>query len=197
MHNALQEVYEKQNRFTEKDALKKAIAQALKIHSADTVLDKYLQKMWIKRLDAFIDNEIEHFKEAEVMACEKSLSKEVCGIRLNGNIDRIDRTLDGLEVLDYKSGSYPTYTVRTVGKATDFQLEFYYLLAQNEGEVKSCGYYDLKSGNIIREDLLESKLELLYGHLQELQETKVFDFEKTDDLKECTYCPYTALCGRN
>ena len=70
-------------------------------------------------------------------------------------------------------------------------------MAQNEGEVKSCGYYDLKSGKIITEELLENKLELLYGHLRELSETKVFDFEKTDDLKECTYCPYTALCGRN
>ncbi len=196
LHDALQEVYETKSRFTDKEALKKAISQALKSNSADTVLDKYLQKMWIKRLDAFIDNEIERFKEAEVIACEKSLSKEVCGIRLNGNIDRIDRTLEGLEVLDYKSGSYPKYTARTVDKATDFQLEFYYLLAQNEGEVKSCGYYDLKSGKIIREDLLESKLELLYGHLQELRETKNFDFEKTDELKECTYCPYTELCGR-
>ena len=32
--------------------------------------------MWLKRLDSFIDNEIERFKEAEVIACEKSLSKE-------------------------------------------------------------------------------------------------------------------------
>ncbi len=197
LHAALQEVYEKQSRFTDKEALKKAIAQALKKNSADTVLDRYLQKMWLRRLESFIDNEIERFKEAEVIACEKSLSAEVCGIRLQGNIDRIDRTLDGLEVLDYKSGLYPTYTARTVEKATDFQLEFYYLLAKNEGEVKSCGYYDLKSGKIITEDLLESKLELLYGHLQELRETKVFDFEKTEDLKECTYCPYTELCGRS
>jgi len=197
LHNALQDVYEKKNRFSDKDELKKEIATALKENSAGTVLDKYLQKMWLKRLDAFIENEVERFKEVEVMACEKSLSKEVCGIRLNGNIDRIDRTPEGLEVLDYKSGSYPTYTARTLGRATDFQLEFYYLLAQNEGEIKSCGYYDLKSGKIITEDLLEQKLELLYAHLQELTETKVFDFEKTEELKECTYCPYTELCGRS
>ncbi len=197
LHAALQEVYEKQNRFTDKAQLQSAISSALQAHSANTVLDRYLQKMWIKRLDAFIDNELERFKEAEVIACEKSLSKEVCGIRLSGSIDRIDRTLDGLEVLDYKSGSYPTYTLRTLDNAKDFQLEFYYLLAQNEGDVKSCGYYDLKSGKIVTEDLLQNKLELLYKHLQELRETKVFDFEKTDELKECLYCPYTELCGRS
>ncbi len=197
LHAALQHVYEQKSRFSDKEALKKAISEALKLHSAQTVLDKYLQKMWLKRLDAFIGNEIERFKEAEVIACEKSLSTEVCGIRLHGNIDRIDRTPDGLEVLDYKSGAYPTYTARTVENAKDFQLEFYYLLAKNEGEVKSCGYYDLKSGRIIREDLLESKLELLYKHLHELKETKIIDFEKTDELKECSYCPYTQLCGRS
>lgn len=196
LHNALQEVYETKSRFTDKVELRAAIADALKRASAETVLDKYLQKMWIKRLDSFIDNEIERFKEAEVIACEKSLSKEVRGIRIAGNIDRIDRTLEGIEVLDYKSGSYPKYTVRTVDKATDFQLEFYYLLAAQEGEVQSCGYYDLKSGRIIKEDLLEQKLELLYGYLDELKETKVFDFEKTEDIKECTYCPYVELCGR-
>jgi len=196
LHNALQEVYETKSRFTEKEELKSAITQALKRASAQTVLDKYLQKMWIKRLDVFMDNEIERFKDAEVLACEKSFSKEVCGIRLTGNIDRIDRTLDGIEVLDYKSGSYPKYTPRTVDKAKDFQLEFYYLLAQEEGNVQSCGYYDLKSGQIIHEDLLEVKLELLYQYLNELKETKVINFEKTEDLKECTYCPYIELCGR-
>ena len=196
LHDALQEVYETKSRFTDKKELSSAIESALRRASADTVLDKYLQKMWMKRLDVFIDNEIERFKEAEVMACEKSLSKEVCGIRLNGNIDRIDRTLDGLEVLDYKSGKYPSYSAKTVERATDFQLEFYYLLAQHEGEVKSCGYYDLKTGKVITEDLLETKLELLYEHLNALRETKVFDFEKTDELKECTYCPYIQLCGR-
>ena len=196
LHHALQEVYETKSRFTDKLELKAAIADALKRASAQTVLDKYLQKMWIQRLDTFIDNEIERFKEAEVIACEKSLSKEIRGIRLAGNIDRIDRTLEGIEVLDYKSGSYPKYTPRTVDKATDFQLEFYYLLAQEAGDVQSCGYYDLKSGKIIREDLLEQKLELLYGYLDELKETKVFDFEMTEDIKECIYCPYTHLCGR-
>ena len=196
LHDALKDVYEKKNRFNDRKELREAIATALKDNSANTVLDRYLQKLWLKRLDALIDSDLERFKESEVLACEKALSKEVCGIRLNGKIDRIDRTPDGLEVLDYKSGSYPKYTARTVESANDFQLEFYYLLAQNEGEVKSCGYYDLKSGKIVNEELLEEKLELLYRHLQTLRETKLFDFEKTEDIKECRFCPYTHLCGR-
>lgn len=196
LHEALKKVYEEKSRYSDAQELTKAISAALKESAADTVLDRYLQKIWMQRLEPFIASEIERFKEAEVLSCEKTLSAEVCGIRLNGQIDRIDRTLEGLEVLDYKSGNYPVYTARTVDKATDFQLEFYYLLAKNEGEVKACGYYNLKSGKIIPEELLEKKLELLYEHLHQLRETKVFDFEKTDEIKECRFCPYTHLCGR-
>lgn len=196
LHEALKKVYEEKSRYSNVQELTKAISAALKESAADTVLDRYLQKIWMQRLEPFIASEIERFKEAEVLSCEKMLSAEVCGIRLSGQIDRIDRTLEGLEVLDYKSGNYPVYTARTVEKATDFQLEFYYLLAKNEGEVKACGYYDLKNGKIIPEELLEKKLELLYGHLHQLRETKVFDFDKTDEIKECRFCPYTHLCGR-
>ena len=196
LHEALKKVYEEKSRYSNVQELTKAISAALKESAADTVLDRYLQKIWMQRLEPFIASEIERFKEAEVLSCEKTLSAEVCGIRLSGQIDRIDRTLEGLEVLDYKSGNYPVYTARTVEKATDFQLEFYYLLAKNEGEVKACGYYDLKNGKIIPEELLEKKLELLYGHLHQLRETKVFDFDKTDEIKECRFCPYTHLCGR-
>ena len=197
LHDALRDVYEKKSRFTDKLELRQEIALALEENSSNNVLTKYQHKLWMQQLEPFIDNEIERFKEAEVKACELALSKEVNGIKIGGKIDRIDRTLEGLEVLDYKSGSYPKYNIKSVEKATDFQLEFYYLLAQNEGEVNTCGYYDLKTGEIINEDLLERKLELLKEHLTTLKETKHFDFEKTELLKDCQYCPYTYLCGRD
>ena len=197
LHDALRDVYEKKSRFTDKLELRKEIALALEQNSSNNVLSKYQHKLWMQQLEPFIDNEIERFKESEVKACEVTLSKELNGIRIGGTIDRIDRTLEGLEVLDYKSGSYPKYNLKSVEKATDFQLEFYYLLAQNEGEVNTCGYYDLKTGEIINEDLLERKLELLKEHLTHLKETKHFDFEKTELLKDCQYCPYTYLCGRD
>jgi len=197
LHDALRDVYKKKSRFTDKVELTKEIAYALEKNSADNVLNKYQHKLWMKQLEPFIDNEIERFKEAEVKGCEVECTKEVRGIRIGGKIDRIDSTLEGLEVLDYKSGSYPKYTARTVEKANDFQLEFYYLLAQNEGEVKGCAYYDLKTGHIVNEDLLEKKLELLNEHLDVLRETKRFDFEKTEVLKDCLFCPYVYLCGRD
>jgi len=91
---------------------------------------------------------------------QERLEKE----KLAGVIDRIDTTVDGLEVLDYKSGKYATYTLKTLENAKDFQLEFYYLLAGTLGEVTNCGFYDLNRGKIVYEPVLNEKLEKLYTY---------------------------------
>ncbi|MEA3374111.1 MAG: PD-(D/E)XK nuclease family protein [Campylobacterota bacterium] len=196
LHNALRDVYQAESRFTEKEELKEAIFSALQSHNGSTPLDAFLHKLWMRRLDPFVEHEIERFKSAEVLECEVSLKCQIDGMTLAGQIDRIDRTSDGLEVLDYKSGKYPVYSAKTVEKATDFQLEFYYLLAQKKGEVDRCGYYDLKSGKIVYEELLEMKLQLLKEHLNTLQSTKRFDFEQTEDYAACRFCDYVHLCQR-
>lgn len=196
LHHALRDVYRETVRFNNKDALRSSVEQALDFHSGNTPLDGYLNRLWMHRLDHFFASEIERFEAAEVIACEAALTTQVHGMVLTGQVDRIDRTADGLEVLDYKSGKYPIYTARNVENATDYQLEFYYLLAQQKGDVARCGYYDLKSGKIVEEVFLETKLEQLYGHLQQLQNAATTVFDKTDTLSRCRYCDYTHLCGR-
>ena len=128
--------------------------------------------------------------------CEKSLTCNFAGATLGGQIDRIDRYDEKLYVLDYKSGKYPTYTPKTIEKATDFQLEFYYLLASTLGKVSGCGYYDLSSGKIADETLLHEKLERLQTHLTDMLEQKSFSFDKTDDESRCRFCEFVYLCGR-
>ena len=196
LHKALQVVYEKECSYSDVSTLRSAVHSALEESGGHSVLDKYLHKLWMKRLEPFFENEIERFKGVRVEACEKKLSCEVNGIRLYGEIDRIDATVDGLEVLDYKSGKITTYTKRTLENATDFQLEFYYLLTQTIGEVNNCGFYDLNMGKIVYEPLLHEKLEKLSNILDELRETKQFDFEMTDTLSTCAYCAYVHLCNR-
>ena len=196
LHEALKIVYEEKSSFSDIDELKKAVAKALESCSGNSVLDKYLNKLWMKRLEPFFEREIERFREVRVHACEKKLEREVRGIRLAGVLDRIDMTVDGLEVLDYKSGKYMTYTLKTLGGAKDFQLEFYYLLASTLGDVNNCGFYDLNNGKIVYEPLLNEKLDKLYSVLDELRETKHFDFEMTEKFSDCSYCEYAYFCQR-
>ncbi|MEN8146820.1 MAG: PD-(D/E)XK nuclease family protein [Campylobacterota bacterium] len=196
LHEALKIVYEEQNSFSDINELRKAVAKALGQSSGKSVLDRYLNKLWMKRLELFFESEIERFREVRVHSCEKKLEREIRGIKLTGVIDRIDSTLDGLEVLDYKSGKYATYTLKTLENAKDFQLEFYYLLAGTLGEVNNCGFYDLNKGKIVYEPVLHEKLEKLYSLLDELRETRHFDFEMTEKLTDCSYCEYAYLCQR-
>ena len=196
LHKALQIVYEEQQSFSNINALRSAVEKALHESGGRTVLDNYLHKLWMQRLTPFFENEITRFQEVRVHACEKKLECEARGIKLYGEIDRIDSTLDGLEVLDYKSGKYFTYTSRTLENATDFQLEFYHLLASTLGEVTNCGFYDLNKGKIVYEPILYEKLEKLYLLLDELRETKHFVFDKTEKLSDCNYCEYAYLCER-
>jgi len=196
LHKALQIVYEEKQSFSDINALRSAVEKALQESGGRTVLDKYLHKLWMQKLIPFFENEIKRFEEVRVHACEKKLEREINGIKLYGEIDRIDSTLDGLEVLDYKSGKYMTYTKRTLENATDFQLEFYHLLASTLGTVNNCGFYDLNKGKIVYEPILGEKLERLYGLLDELRETKHFNFEKTEKLSDCGYCEYAYICER-
>ena len=130
----------------------------------------------------------------EVVHCEQQFHKELHGITLNGIIDRVDRRDGEYEILDYKSGSYKLYSKNALESATDFQLEFYYLLL--DATTKSVAFYDLKECKIVPEQFLDEKLSRLDEIIKELSETTHFDFEMSDDMKACTYCPYIHLCQR-
>lgn len=196
LHKALEIVYKKYTHFDDISILRKAVSEALKQSEGTSVLDKYLHKLWMQRLEPFFEHEIERFKSARVKACEKSLEREVCGIRLHGVIDRVDTMVDGLEVLDYKSGKYKVTTKRTLESSKDYQLAFYYLLASTLGEVNGCGFYDLNKGKIVYETLIDAKLEKLYELLESLKTTEEISFEMTEKLTDCSYCEFSYLCER-
>ncbi len=208
LHYALRDTYRLQSRYADKEILKHAVSDALQRYSGNTPLDRYLNKLWLRRLDAFFDFEMKRFEKAEVIACEENLKAKVGEMTITGQIDRIDLVAEGLEVLDYKSGNYPLYTARTVDGATDFQLEFYYLLAEQNSAAlhpkfitanpKSirCGYYDLKDGTVKYEELLDVKLKMLEGHLKEMSRAGRLRFDMTGSLGACRYCEYIHLCHR-
>jgi ATP-dependent helicase/nuclease subunit B len=196
LHNALRDVYAARDRFTDAKVLKAAVAQALVSHSGTTELERFLQQLWLKKLEPFFAHEARRFASVRVRACEAAMAMPYAGLTLEGRIDRIDSGPEGLEVLDYKSGSYPVYTAKTVENATDFQLEFYTLLAAQQGKVAYSGYYDLNSGEIVTDALQPRKFALLDEHLATLRDTKHFVFDRTEELSRCRFCPYADLCQR-
>ncbi len=88
------------------------------------------------------------------------------------------------------------YNKNSFTQATDFQLEFYYLLAQGFGNVEYCGFYDLKESKIVAETFLQEKLEILKSHIKDLLAIEEVNFSKCEDLKNCLFCEFKIMCDR-
>lgn len=197
LHDALKNLYTKKTSYGELEVLKKELARELDAVCGKSETEKYLIAMYKKLLEPFCALEIERFAEGwHVLGCEVSLETTFAGVRLVGQIDRIDQNGEDLYVLDYKSGSYPLYTEKTLAEATDFQLEFYYLLARSKGKDIFCGYYDLKESKIVPEPFLQEKLALLEATIKDMLMQERFAFSKCEELKNCIYCDYALVCKR-
>ncbi|ABB43369.1 conserved hypothetical protein [Sulfurimonas denitrificans DSM 1251] len=197
VHKALKELYTKKSSYESLEELRKDLHKEMSCASGESELEGYLMAVQERRMSVFVQNEIKRFAEGYVvLECEKSLSVEFGGMVLNGQIDRIDIKENELYVLDYKTGSYPIYTQKNFTEATDFQLEFYYLLASTLGQVKECGYYDLKESKIVTEPLLSEKLSILGSHVKDLLNIEHLNFSKCEDIKNCQFCEFKIICQR-
>ena len=198
VHAALKELYTYKDSYTNPQELQKDLEKFLDDTSQESELEKYLISLQKKRLKPFATQEVARFKDGwRVAYVEKQLSIPYHGLILEGQIDRVDKRKNEIEVLDYKTGSYTLYkSEKSVHDATDFQLEFYYLLTQGLGNVIGCGFYDLKESKIVPESFFDIKLASLYSHIEDLLHVEEIETKRCEDIKACLYCEYKILCHR-
>ncbi|SFV75938.1 FIG00388203: hypothetical protein [hydrothermal vent metagenome] len=198
IHLALKNLYQKKNRYDDVEMLQNDLYKELDALKGKNEFDKYLINIQKKQLQNFCVNEVKRFALGwSVFACEKVLTTTYAGIEISGQIDRIDIHQDGsFALLDYKTGSYNIYSEKNYKEATDFQLEFYYLLASTLGNVVECGFYDLKENMIVYEKLLHEKLEVLKEHISHLLLLNTIEFTKCEDTANCRFCEYKKICHR-
>jgi len=196
LHQALEMVYHDKKKFVDSDALYLALQKELYIKSEDDAVLRFYVDIWLERLKPFCDYEISRFNEGvEVAYREKELRCDYRGMKLKGSIDRIDSHHDKLYVIDYKSGKIPTTSKKALEGESNFQLQFYFILAGTLGEVEDVYYYDLTNAKLADEALFDEKMIQLEKHLDEMKETKQ-NFTMTDNMKKCEYCPYIKICDR-
>ncbi|MEA1983212.1 MAG: PD-(D/E)XK nuclease family protein [Campylobacterota bacterium] len=197
VHLALKALYTKKNFYSDATLLIKDMNRELDNACGTSELDKYLIALQKKRLVKFAHNEVQRFSQGyRVAHTEELFEVEFHGMTLIGQIDRIDKNGTDVEVLDYKTGNYSLYNKNNFTEATDFQLEFYHLLASGLGSVRACGFYDLKESKIVAEAFLEEKLAILQSHVKDLLLVESIDTKKCEDAKECLYCEYRVMCDR-
>lgn len=123
---------------------------------------------------------------------EKSFTLNIAGIKFFGRIDRIDPLEDGVEIIDYKTGSPKSQKEVDA----DDQVAFYAIAAKEALGLQpnKLTYYFLESGEKIsttrtQEELAEKKIEVA----KVVTEMKEGKFEATPGM-HCTWCDYKDIC---
>ncbi len=197
LHNAMEKIYASCDHYESVDEIKEALSKVLAGDEKSDSMERYAKALWIEKLAPFYENEIARFAQGNrVLYHEKSGEKMVEGIVLAGRMDRIDATLDGLEVLDYKTGSFADTAREPKEEDVDYQISVYALLCEEFGVLSRCGYYDLKTGKILYEQFLELKIAKLKEILKAMAIQKMWVWDMTEEVKHCRYCPYALLCQR-
>ncbi len=197
LHSALKELYANKTHYESLEELRTSTYKHIEALGFKNELERYHMEYYKKALEPFFELEMQRFANGyRVFSVERYVERSFCGMSIGGYIDRIDELNSKLCVIDYKSGNINTYNEKNYANATDFQLEFYYLLASDIKEVSECAFYDLKSMKLVPEPFFEEKLLLLENTIKELLATKEFDFSMCEDEKNCKFCSYKMLCGR-
>ncbi|MCH9813682.1 MAG: PD-(D/E)XK nuclease family protein [Epsilonproteobacteria bacterium] len=196
LHDALKHAYSRKNAYFDSAALLFTIQSQLYQHSANKPMLQYLVDLWMQKLKPFALHEIQRAQEGYIVKeVEKKYTLKIDNFTLIGQIDRVDQKNNYIEVIDYKSGKIPKESKKALESSSNFQLQFYHLLASQTGEVLQSYYYDLNTGQLVEDPYFDLKLDMLYKTLDSLKERE-YNFTMTQDLKKCTFCPYIKICNR-
>ena len=140
----------------------------------------------------------------EIIALEQELIGEWQGLTVQGRIDRIDRALQGIILLDYKTSETSIMGVKDAqGKATiDLQLPIYQQLAQQhlspEETVVNVHYFALRQGKLVKQkqNLSSAEMEAIAQGLKSHLETGSYPVHPDVEQKACRYCSFDLVCRK-
>jgi RecB family exonuclease len=197
IHLALKELYLKKSTYDNAKLLQADLFKELDSVLGKSEYEKYMMDIAKRNLHIFCEIDVKRFSQGwSVYKVEDNLECRFNGITLSGQIDRIDKRDNEISILDYKTGNFTLTPANKIDEATDFQLEFYYLLASAYGNVSECAYYDLKNSKIVEENFLDEKLEKLKSIVVDLLAITEINFELCEDKKSCIFCEYKIMCER-
>ncbi|MEM1424942.1 MAG: PD-(D/E)XK nuclease family protein [Cyanobacteria bacterium P01_H01_bin.130] len=198
------------------DKLEEAVTQAAEEMYLETILTWLPQKQEVIDIlrraiasDAFMP------EGTEFMQGESKFDGEWHGLRVTGQLDRIDRrpTADGepgLVIIDYKTGKqFPKGAKNLDGKASlDVQLALYKEVAPTDPNLKvlpagepitDAFYFSIKGGDRLegtKKDQAnqETQLVQLAARVKETLETGIYAVNPDRDRHACIYCDAKLAC---
>lgn len=141
---------------------------------------------------------------ARVVGLEQEFNAEWQGFRMNGTIDRVDETPDGLVAIDYKTSSAaPKGAKDATGKLSiDIQLPIYSQVALKHlypgGKLGRSAYYSLTKGKVLKEVGSEYPAELdeFAGRIKKMLADGNFAVDPDVNGDACKYCSFDLVCRK-
>ncbi|QOR61730.1 PD-(D/E)XK nuclease family protein [Sulfurovum sp. ST-21] len=200
LHKVLEKVFEEYDSYESEEEMEKVLGILIEhMHPDNDAKASYQKQFWQKKLTAFIQQQVVHFKNGWIVTQrEKEFAGEIGGLHFKGRIDRIDQNETHTLVLDYKSGSIKEANrTKNLEKLSDFQMSIYdHLLRPHYQNVQFAFLRILDGGEMEAITALEEKNALLEEHIVALKQTKSFVAEKCESLQGCKYCEFALMCGR-
>lgn len=200
LHRLLEQLFQNQNSFHTREKMEQQLVILMDtLLPEETPANSYRKLLWKEKLQGFIDVQVEHFKAGwYVSEREKEIVGEIGGLKFKGRVDRIDRNGMQTLVLDYKSGSTAeAQKSRNLENLKDFQMSIYHQILQHAYPEMTLTFVKLFEGGKVEEIVaLESKNEVLFGHIAELKQRDSFVAKKCDTLSLCGYCEFALMCER-
>lgn len=142
--------------------------------------------------------------DAIVIASEQKFEGTWQGMKVRGVVDRIDRTPDGIVLVDYKSGaSLSPGPKDSDGKTRlDIQLPLYAHVVSASlfgGEhVADAYYYSLSKSRVIKRSLGgdPAPITTFVDHIKDYLQEGRFPVEPDAERTACAYCDYDLVCRK-
>jgi len=168
------------------------------LYPTTTLKIKYIKSLWKKRLEKFIEAQIEYFKMGyRVIEREKRVRGEICGLKFEGVIDRVDTNGVDINLFDYKSGSIKdSNRIKNLDTLTDFQMSIYQLLLKRDFNNLNLAFIELPAGKISPVTKIEEKSEILYSKLEKIKKIREVEALKCENISKCRYCIFQLHCQR-
>jgi CRISPR/Cas system-associated exonuclease Cas4 (RecB family) len=141
--------------------------------------------------------------DVQVVSLEQEFVGDWYGLKVTGRIDRIDRTPEGLVLLDYKTSSQKPAGIKDEnGKAVvDIQMPLYTHIANtvlfpNE-TIKGADYYLLtKRKKVTNKALSEEQQQQIAAKIKTHLETGYYPVEPDIEQNACRFCAYDLVCRK-
>jgi len=148
----------------------------------------------IRILDTYLAWELQN--QNAILGSEESFTFKQGDISFNGNIDRIEQTLDGqLRVIDFKTGKKPSRLTKA-RIPEEIQLNLYSLAIQNVyGKLpQAASFFYLEEGKMVDYIPTNETIEAFCDKLNEITDAvRNREFDPCPGW-DCSYCDYAGLC---